>query len=55
MFKRLLIFTTVYFSGMAFLWLTYSLTNAFHFSMLTYVTAFFLGLWEERWENKIEK
>lgn len=53
MFKKLLLFTGIYFAGALLLWVVSSSTNIFHFSAPTYAVAFFLGLWEEEWENRI--
>ena len=53
MFKRLLIFCAFYFLGFLGLLFMSKGTNLFHFSATVYIIAFFLGLWEERVENRI--
>lgn len=52
-FKRLLIFISFYFMGFLGLMCLSKVTNLYHFSATVYIIAFFLGLWEERIENRM--
>lgn len=53
MFKGLLIFNAFYFLGFILLFFLSKITDIFHFSATVYIIAFFLGLWEERIENRV--